>query len=402
LKTLYLECNMGISGDMFLSALLELTESAAASLEKLNAMGLKNTRFETSPTVKCGIAGTHTDVTMGGVTEHAHPRGHHEHQGAGLSDVTEIISSLNIPQGVRDCAVEVYNIVAQAESAVHGRPVDMIHFHELGQLDAIADITGVCLLLNELGADNIIASPINTGFGFVNCAHGVLPVPAPATAHILKGVPVYAGNIEGELTTPTGAALIKYFAKDFCRMPCMTVEKIGVGMGFKDFPAANMLRAYLGHINESSCTNDEITELTCNLDDMTAEALGYAVNILSENGALDVFTTAAQMKKNRPGFILTCLCRPNEADFFAALILKHTSTFGVRKNALTRYALNRLISTIETKYGPIRIKTGEGFGINKCKPEFDDVASAARKCNADITDVYNETLTQIRGSNGLR
>jgi uncharacterized protein (TIGR00299 family) protein len=396
LKTLYLECNMGASGDMVLAALVELVGDGV--VEKLNDMGIEGVRFEAKGSVKCGIAGTHVDVVVDGCVEGAADLGggHVHHHGMALSDVTGIINGLNMPQRAKDDAVKIYNIVAEAEAVVHKKAVDLIHFHELGQMDAIADIAGVCLLMDCLAVDRVVVSGVNTGFGCVRCAHGVLPVPAPATAYILKGVPVYAGGIEGELTTPTGAAVIKYFADDFGRMPQMTVEKIGYGMGFKDFAAANCVRAFLGEA--CGCVdgaNEEIAELSCNLDDMTPEALGYAVNVLMENSALDVFTVAAQMKKNRPGFVLVCLCRVEEADRFAALLLKHTTTFGVRMNILKRYALDRTVSTVDTVYGSVRLKTGEGFGVRKTKPEFDDVAALARDNGVDILSIYNTVYREV-------
>jgi len=447
LKTLYLECNMGAAGDMILGALLELTNEPDIFLEKLNAIGLDGIRFEKRTSIKRGISGTHADVFFHGQTEsawqgggahahghnneagsHTHEHGnetgfhthehsseteHHshkhdsgedshsfeyndisgEHGHTTLNALTKIIGTLSIPAEVKENAIQIYNIVAEAEAAVHGKPVSMIHFHELGDMDAVADIVGVCMLINELAPERIIVSPINTGSGFVRCAHGLLPVPAPATANILKGIPIYAGNIKGELITPTGAAIIKHFAQSFGGMPEMSVEKIGYGMGSKDFEACNCVRAFWGLSREKetgeTAANDEIAELSCNIDDMTAEALGFAFDLLLENGAQDVFTLPAQMKKNRHGHILVCMCRPNEADKFAKLILKHTTTFGVRMNILKRYVLEREISALDTAYGPLRIKTGKGFGILKTKPEFDDCAKAAKKYGVDIKTVYD-------------
>lgn len=440
---------MGAAGDMILSALLDIAEEPESLIAKLNGIGLEGVSYEKRKSEKCGIVGIHVDVVVHGKTEsqedfpphelehdthhsheHKHEHGthpfhdhdmhhththerehdmhlihshehdmhhphkhehdtHHPHLHTGLSDITEIISRLNIPNEIKQDAVRIYKFVAEAEACVHGRTVEQIHFHELGNLDAIADIVGVCLLINEFSPDRIVVSPVNTGKGFVRCAHGVLPVPAPATAHILRGVPVYAGLISGELCTPTGAAIIKYFAHSFGEMPLMEVEKIGYGMGNKDFEAANCVRAFFGTSDSVDMANEEIAELSCNLDDMTGEAMGFASEILFENGALDVFTVAAQMKKSRPGYILVCLCKSCESDRFAKLILKHTTTFGVRRNILKRYSLEREVTRFDTDYGSIRVKSGTGFDVEKSKPEYNDVAESAKKHGVDILTVYN-------------
>lgn len=414
MKTLYLECNMGASGDMLLSALLELINDKEEFLKKLNSLGISGVRYEAQRTEKCGITGTHTEVFINGETEGSHKHSHehehnhkhehsheHEHNSESthvdkththnsFNDIKEIIGKLNISQKAKDNALSIYNIVAEAEAIVHGKPVEQIHFHELGNMDAVADIVGVCVLMDELSPDKTVVSPVNTGSGFVRCAHGVLPVPAPATAQILKGVPVYSGNIKAELTTPTGAAILKHFAFEFGKIPVMTVDKIGYGMGSKDFETANCLRAFLGETLADEATNDEIAELSCNLDDMTGEAVGFASEILLENGALEVYTLPVQMKKSRPGIILVCLCKVNEVDRFAQLILKHTTTFGVRKSIMSRYTLDRSFSKRETCYGTVRIKEGSGYGVTKSKPEYEDAAEAAKKNNLSIFTILKE------------
>ena len=240
-----------------------------------------------------------------------------------------------------------------------------------------------------INADQILASPIHVGSGTVRCAHGILPVPAPATAHILSGVPIYGGAIRGELCTPTGAALLKHFVTKFCDMPTLTVEKVGYGMGNKDFEAANCIRAFLG---ETMGNNDQIIELVCNLDDMTPEAIGFALEILLENGALDVFCTPIQMKKNRPAVMLTCLCKEKEKANLVSLILLHTTTLGIRERRCERNILQYQIQTISTRYGKIRIKTANGYGITKSKPEFDDVRKAAKEYNVSFESVFREAL----------
>jgi uncharacterized protein (TIGR00299 family) protein len=275
MNILYLECNMGASGDMLMAALSELTGDSDGLIRELRAIGLPGVSFDREQTVKHGITGSHISVTVHGHEEdedhhsaghehglsghHHHPDDHHHHSedhhhhsgdhhhGSGsLSDVLGVIGKLNVSDFVREQAAEVYSLLAGAEAAVHGVPVDLVHFHEVGALDAVADIVGVCLLMERLAPDTVIASRIHVGTGTVRCAHGVLPVPAPATAELLKGLPVTAGDIEGELCTPTGAALIRHFTSSFGNLPAMTIERIGIGMGKKDFSRPNCLRAFWG------------------------------------------------------------------------------------------------------------------------------------------------------------
>ena len=299
-----------------------------------------------------------------------------------------MVDGFGLPAAVREKAKEVYRLLAAAESRAHGAPVEQVHFHEVGALDAVADITGVCWLMELLGPDRVIASPVNLGGGTVKTAHGLLPVPAPATAALLEGVPAYGGDIPAELCTPTGAALLKTFASSFGPLPMGTIRGVGSGCGTKDFPRANCLRAFL--IEEAGSAegpNDHVTELKANIDDMTGEDLGFAVERLLAAGALDVSYTPVQMKKNRPGVLLTCLCRPEEADAMAAEILRHTSTFGVRRTDCTRYAMAVERETVETPLGEITKKTGRGWGLIKHKAEFEDLASAARAGKVPLGEV---------------
>lgn len=292
-----------------------------------------------------------------------------------MGDIRHILSHLDIPQDVREDAEEVYEQIALAESHAHGRPVEEIHFHEVGALDAVADVVAVCWLIHDLAPEQILASPIHVGWGQVRCAHGILPVPAPATAHILRDVPTYGGSVEGELCTPTGAALLKHFAQSFGPSPVMRVEKIGYGMGKKDFEAANCLRAMLGQTQEG---RETIAQLCCNLDDMTPEALGFVQERLWEAGALDVTTTPVGMKKNRPGVLLTCMCRLEDRERLVSLLFRHTTTLGIRESQCSRYTLSRSQRSLETPWGPVRIKTSSGWGVTREKPEYEDLAKIAR------------------------
>lgn len=395
MKTLYLDCSMGAAGDMLAAALLELLPDPDAFVAELNALAIPDVRFSREASVKCGITGTHLQVTVHGEEEgahdhhHAHPHDHHHdhehahhhdhahshHHHASLHDIEHIVRGhLSLPTAVADNVMAVYRLIADAESKAHGKPVSEIHFHEVGTMDAIADITAVCLLMHRLAPDEIIVSPVHVGSGQVHCAHGILPVPAPATATILQDVPIYGGSIQGELCTPTGAALLKHFASRFGEMPVMRTSAIGYGMGKKDFPAANCVRALLG---ERSAASDDVIELCCNIDDMTGEAIGYAFDKLFAAGALDVYTIPIGMKKSRPGHLLHVICREADTDALVRALFAHTTTIGIRENRFRRYTLDRRIETIETADGPVRRKCSTGYGVSREKFEHDDLARIA-------------------------
>lgn len=449
MKLLYLDCGMGAAGDMLGAALAELLPDDArdAFTSKLNAAGIPGVHVSLDPSVKCGITGTHLTVTVNSTEEkegghsHSHEHSHHDHQHdhshshdhhqdhshehshshvhhhdhshRSLHDIHHIIDDLKLPEAVRTDILAIYRLIAEAESKAHDKPVSEIHFHEVGTMDAIADIASVCLLLHKLAPDQIIASPIHVGSGQVKCAHGILPVPAPATAYILKDIPIYSGSIQGELCTPTGAALLKHFVTRFDQMPLMTPASTGYGMGTKDFPAANCVRAILG---ESFAENqpETICELSCNVDDMTGEDIAFAIETFLQNGALDAFTVPCTMKKGRPGVLVTVLCKDPDQKQMTRLILQHTTTLGVRSAEKKRWILSRTESetvipddmlanvtspdmSAESKAHElkttgngctIRSKTSTGFGITRNKYEHDDLEKIAR--------TYGLTLAQVR------
>lgn len=322
--------------------------------------------------------------------EHTHSHTHHDaghHHHSGMAEIRDILASLPVSEKVKADAAAVYGLIAEAESHAHGMPVSAVHFHEVGAMDAVADVVGVCLLMEALEPQRVVVSPVHVGSGQVKCAHGILPVPAPATAHILRDVPTYGGQVQGELCTPTGAALLKYFAGSFGDRPVMSTAGIGYGMGKKDFPAANCVRVFIG---ESKAEEAGVAELVCNLDDMTGEELGFALETLFENGALDVYLTPVQMKKNRPGHMLTCLCRPEDEEKMAALMLKHTTTFGLRCSNWRRHTLERSIETVQTGWGPVRVKTGSGYGVTKSKAEYEDLAGLAKERGCSLLQLRKE------------
>lgn len=385
MKTLYFECGMGAAGDMLMAALLELIPDRELFLNIMNSLGLPGVKVSAETAVRCGISGTRVTVSVNGEEEDcAHSDHHHGSKHTAMSDVEQLVGGLSLPDSVLKDVLAVYKLIAEAESHVHGVPVSQIHFHEVGNMDAVTDIVGVCLLLHLIAPDRVLASPVHVGAGFVHCAHGMLPVPAPATAHILRGIPVYGGKIQGELCTPTGAALLKHFATNFEEMPTIKISRIGYGMGKKDFDAANCVRAVLG---ESSDGNDRIVELCCNLDDMTPEAIGFAQEKLFSAGALDVYTISIGMKKNRPGVLLSCICEIEQREDMARLIFKHTRTLGIREREYRRYTLERDEHTEQTPYGSVRIKSAKGWGVVRQKAEFEDLAEIARNSGLSLDEV---------------
>ena len=388
MKILYIECSMGVAGDMLMGALYELLndEDRKKFTDKMNSLGIEGLHVEAVPSVKCGINGTHMNVTIDGHEElESHHAEHHHHHGASMHDIRHVIDAAGISENVKKNAVEVYECIAQADSRVHGKSADEIHFHEVGSKDAMADVIGCCMLIDIIGADRIVVSPVTTGFGNVRCAHGILPVPAPATALILNDVPLRAGSIEGELCTPTGAALVKHYADEFGNMPQMTVSRIGYGMGTKDFAAANCVRVFVGI--QATRTAKTIVQLCCNIDDMTAEELGYAAELLMDEGALDVYTTAIGMKKSRPGTLLTVMCREEDRERIAGLIFRNTTTLGMRVYHCERMILERSEKTLHTEFGDVRCKEASGYGVVRSKLEYDDVRRLAKSSGRSIREI---------------
>lgn len=416
MKTLYIECKMGAAGDMLTAALYELLDEPQKQdfLRQMNTMFGSDVQVCALPNTVNGISGTHMQVRVLGQEEgHDHSLSHHHNHNADAAHVhahsseehshmhhdehthhehhtyqsiLDQIQKLPLSETVRTHASTVYRLIGEAESAVHGSTLSQIHFHEVGSLDALADVTGCCLILDMIQPEQILVSPIHVGNGTVHCAHGILPVPAPATAELLKGIPYYTGDIQSELCTPTGAALLKHFADGFCDMPVMSVNAIGIGLGTKEFPVLNAVRAFLGDVPTDKHA-DQIADISCNLDDMTGEALGYCMEQLFSAGALDVFYIPIQMKKNRPGILLHCLCEPENLDSFCQLILRCTTTRGVRYQFFNRKKLSSHFEDVSTAYGTISRKVSEGYGIRKAKYEFEDMKRIASDNNLSIEEL---------------
>ena len=399
MKTLYFDCAMGAAGDMLMGALSELHPDRDGFLARLNRALAGRAVVSAAPDSKCGISGTHISVSINGREEGEEPDGHcdagHHHHHTSISEIFAFLDHAEADSAVIADAKAVYTLLAGAESRVHGRPIENIHFHEIGSLDALADILGVSMLIHELAPDKIVCSPINVGSGTVKCAHGILPVPAPATELILRGVPVYGGSIRGELCTPTGAALLKHFSTGFGEIPLMSVSAAGYGTGTKNFDAANVVRAMIG---EGRSDAGEILELKCNLDDMTAEEVGYAQEMLFSAGALDVYTAPIGMKKNRPAVLLTCMCRREQRDEMLRCIFANTSTLGVREYVCSRYTLSRREESVETEYGAVHIKNASGWGVSRSKPEYEDVARIARETGRSFHEVASGIMSALNNA----
>ncbi len=418
MKILYFECEMGAAGDMLCGALFELLEDKEKEnfLKQFNSLGIPGVKLHAEPSVKCGIIGTGIRMLINGEEEdehlhdyehhdhdhhdhdhhdhdhhdhdhhdhdhHDHDHGHHHH--TSLHDIGHIAEGLPLSDGVKNNILSVYRRIAEAEANVHNTRIDQIHFHEVGTMDAVADVTAFCMLMDILSPDKVVVSPVHVGSGTVKCAHGVLPVPAPATVYLLKGVPMSSGKVKGELCTPTGAALLTHFADQFGEMPPIRTEKIGYGMGKKDFEQANCVRAFIG---EGADEEEEVSELSLNVDDMTGEEIAFACEMLFEAGALEVYTIPIGMKKGRPGTLIRVLCREDKKDGILHAIYRHTSTIGVREVKTHRYVLSRRIETRDTEFGKVRVKHSEGYGVIREKAEFEDLAGIARKEGRSLREI---------------
>ena len=387
MKTLYIECKAGVAGDMLMAALWDICEKQQQFTEKMNGL-MEGLHVRLDKKLCGGIECAAAHVTIHGVSEesgghsrqhdehHEGEHAHHHHQHTSLGHIRDIIDGLDVSWRVKENAAKIYDMIAAAESRAHGTEAEQVHFHEVGALDAVADIVGVCYLMELIAPEHVVVSPINLGNGTVKTAHGILPVPAPATAELVRGIPSYLSDTDMELCTPTGAALVRFFGNEFAKTPDMVIEKTGYGAGTRDTGGLNCVRCFLGESSEKDRTS-EAAELSANVDDMTAEQLGYACGRLMEEGALDVFFTPVYMKKNRPAYMITCLCLPEKQAKFARLMLRYTSTFGVRARRCDRYCMDGSFFQRRTKYGTICVKKGNGYGIEKEKPEFEDVARLA-------------------------
>lgn len=426
MKCLFLDCQMGVAGDMLIATLLGLFDNPQQIVKELNTLGIPKVHYHLQPKIEHGLQGYHCQVNVDGQCEstilsHQHTHDTHGHT---LFDVHQIIEKLYVSDAVKEQAVAVYQLIADAESKVHQKPIQEVHFHEVGAYDAIADVVAVCYLLEQLDIQRLGVSPIHTGYGTVHCAHGILPVPAPATMELLHDIPCYVDyTVQGELCTPTGVALVKYFGNQFGTMPVMRIDKVSYGFGTKHFERPNCVRGCMGQVirmddvasfekiipagvesmanmnvdsiyseisNHNSVGiyhNDVIIEMQCNIDDMTGEEIGFAVEQLLATKALDVFTTPIGMKKQRPGTMITVLCLAQDMPVIRDSIFAHTTTIGIRYMKKGRYTLHRQQGTIEYKGYTIGYKQVQTLTGVRRKYEYDDLRTVASALNITLLEL---------------
>jgi pyridinium-3,5-bisthiocarboxylic acid mononucleotide nickel chelatase len=388
MRILYLDCFAGISGDMFLGALLDAGLNFDHLREELSKLQVEGYQLEMRRVDRSGITATKFDVHLAHSHEH-----HHAH--VGLTKIKGMIESSALSASVKQRAIAIFQRLGEAESRIHNMPVEAVQFHEVGAVDSIVDIVGASIGLETMGIANVITSPLRVGTGTLTCSHGVYPVPGPAASDLLRGFPVYAGEIEGEMVTPTGAALVATVAKGYGPMPRLRVERIGYGAGTREYPRfPNVLRIFVGDVDEES-TPTAVTVIEANIDDLNAQVFGNLMDEALAAGALDLFYTPVQMKKNRPGVLLTLLCAPEDREKMAALIFRETTTLGVRYREEQRVILGREHVTVETSFGPIRIKVARNDGgeVVNYAAEFEDCRAAAAKSGVAVRQVQTEALS---------
>ncbi len=416
-KWLYLECYSGISGDMTVGALLDLGASRKVLEDALQSLGVEGYHLHFGRKLKCGIDAYDFDVHLeneaaGGHdhshgedgNEHGHDHGHdhthdhahdhtHPHIHRNIHDIFSIIDRMNAGESVKDLAKKMFLIVAEAESKAHGLPVEEVHFHEVGAVDSIVDIISVAVCLHDLGVTKVAVSSLAEGKGYVRCQHGVMPVPVPATANIAAehGLELKLTDNDGEMVTPTGAAIAAALRTEEELPEHYVIEKIGVGAGNKDFKNANILRAMLIRPTEDKRRNTEekLWILETNMDDCTGEALGFVMECLMEEGARDVWYTPAYMKKNRPAYVLRILCTDDKREAMEAAVFAHTTTIGIRRWPVERTVLEREVRRVETRYGAADVKVSHAAGTEYFYPEYESVRRICREQGLAFTEVYH-------------
>jgi len=390
MKTIYFDCFSGCSGDMIIGALLDAGADFDRLKLDLESLDVPGYTLSIEKVKKCGIMATKFDVH---VDEHEH----HPHRH--LKHIVEILENSKLSPKVKAESIETFRRIGEAEAEIHGTTIEKIHFHEVGAIDSIVDVVGAHLALSQLGIDTVYASPLHVGSGTVKCAHGVMPVPAPATALLLKGVPSYGGNVQGELVTPTGAALMAQWAKKFGPMPAMTVDRAGYGAGTMDIEGRpNVLRASVGVLSETDAGTETVVVMETNIDDMNPELLPPVIEALLKHGARDAFMTPVLGKKGRPAQLLTVLCDEDKAQAMADVLLTHTTTLGLRMRTERRIVLDRRWETVNTKWGEVRVKIGARNGADAWRaPEFDDCQRLAEQADVPVLAVYEAALAASGG-----
>lgn len=400
MKTLYFDCSSGISGNMTLGSLLEIVGDENYLLNELKKLNVDGYKIEISKKVKNGITGTYVDVILEHEHEHTdeikhehhheeehHHTHEHNHEHRNLYDVNKIIDESDIDEKSKELAKRIFMRVAKAESKVHNKPLEEVHFHEVGAIDSIVDIIGTAILINKINPDKIISSIVNDGHGFIECAHGMMAVPVPATSEIFasSNVKFRQIDVDTELVTPTGAAIIAELAEEFTTLPAMVTEKIGWGAGSKDLRIPNVLKVYYGEMEKQ---NENFVVMETNIDDCGGEILGYTSEKLLENGALDVFYTPIFMKKNRPAYRLTVACKKEDMFKLQNIIFKETTTIGIRYRFESRTELGREMVEVATRYGRIKAKKVTSNGEIFIYPEYESIKEIAEKKNIPLKELY--------------
>ncbi|MGH9842360.1 MAG: nickel pincer cofactor biosynthesis protein LarC [Blastocatellia bacterium] len=410
-RTLYLDCFAGASGDMFIGALLDCGLDFEFLKRELAKLGVGGYELSLTRVDRCGISAAKFDVHLQDEepveVHHQHHDHPHDHlpQSAirnpqsghrALSEIKRMIATSSLSASIKERAQAIFQRIGEAESKIHNVPIESVHFHEVGAMDSIVDIVGACIGLEALQIERIISSPLHVGSGTFRCAHGIYPVPGPATTELLKGAPVYSKEIEGELVTPTGAAIISTLAERYGTLPMMKIERVGYGAGTRTYPKfPNVLRVVIGEVEEDADhTPSQITVIEANIDDSNAQVFGHLMEQALAAGALDIFYTPVQMKKNRPGVLLTLLCKSEDRDRMCELIFRETTTLGLRHRNEQREILRREFVTVETEFGAIRIKTGHSRDgrVMNASPEFEDCRAAAEQHQVGLRDVQIAAL----------
>lgn len=378
MKVLYFDCSSGISGNMALGALLEIVGGEKYFIQELEKLNINGYKIEISKKVKNGITGTYVDVIL----EHEH---HHAHRN--LNDVNEIIDNSKLEEDVKELAKKIFIRVAKAESKVHNKPLEEVHFHEVGAIDSIIDIVGTAILIHKINPDKIISSIVNDGYGFIECAHGTMSVPVPATTEIFanSNVKFRQIDVDTELVTPTGAAIIAELSTNFTTLPAMTTKKIGWGAGLKDLKIPNILKVYYGDMQEE---NEDFVVMETNIDDCSGEVLGYTQELLFQNGALDVFFTPIFMKKNRPAYRITVACKKEDIFKLQNILFRETTTIGIRYRFESRTELGRDLIELDTKYGKLKAKKVINNGETYIYPEYESMKEMAKKNHIPLKEIY--------------
>jgi len=387
MKKIYFDCFAGISGDMIIGAFLDAGFSFSNLEKELSKLNITGYSISHEKCTKNNIAATKFNVNVSSDQSHR-----------SLSKIIEIINNSGLGDKAKQDAISIFKIIGNAEAYIHNTDIESIHFHEIGAIDSIIDICGAAVCFHELGITQIISSPLNTGCGNVNTSHGILPVPAPATAEILKGIPVYAGNISAELTTPTGAAIIKHYCKNFSNLPDLKIESIGYGAGTKDLVIPNVLRIFIGDCAElDMAADEEVIEIETSVDDMNPEYFSHLFDLLTEE-ALDISVVPAVMKKNRPGHIIKIIAHKEKSDIIAKVLFRETTTSGIRIRTVKRKTLERFFISVKTEYGEIRVKVHK---IDKMpvtiSPEYEDCKRLAREHKVPLKNIYNEAILKAQG-----